>query len=207
MSAPAQQFHLLVEALGSAAAPSPQAAAAAELSVGLRPLAVPFGVWLLSAPLGEPLRLAPAAPAATEQALVLEAVAGPHQPQLVLISPAEHRPRVNGQPVPRLAVLNVKDQLQLGDDCILHVTLFNCPSIDGPSPETIGKECPLCRTTFQPDTTVYVCPACGTAMHCEGDDKPGDRLECARIASECPVCGAAVVMQQGYAYIPERSDG
>jgi hypothetical protein len=137
-------------------------------------------------------------------AAVFEAVAVGHQPYLLMLSPGGQRLRVNGQRAPRVALLSVRDQVQLPDGGVLHVTRYTQPAIGRPGAEHVGKECPVCRDRFAPETIVYVCPSCGSAAHCEGDEKPAEeRLECIRLSSECPTCGAPVVMTQGYTYLPE----
>jgi hypothetical protein len=137
-------------------------------------------------------------------AAVLEAVTVGRQPFLLMLSAGLQRPRVNGQRAPCVSLLSVRDQVQLPDGRLFHVTRYTQPAIGRPGSDHLGKECPVCRTRFGTETTVYLCPACGTAAHCEGEEKPADqRLECIRLSSECPTCGAPVVMTQGYTYLPE----
>jgi hypothetical protein len=142
--------------------------------------------------------------AGADEELLLEGVAVGRQPYLLLLSPGQRRPRVNGQWAPRVALLNVRDQVQLPDGTVWHVTLYTGSALGRPEAEHVGKECPVCRLRLTPETTVYVCPSCATATHCEGEDRPADeRLECIRLSSECPSCGGPVVLGQGYTYLPE----
>jgi hypothetical protein len=137
-------------------------------------------------------------PLTMAETVVLEPILRGRRWQLLILTPSDHRLRVNGQPLPPVSLLDVKDQLQVGEH-LLHVTLLSRPSIGPPPHEAIGKECPVCRVAFTAETTVYVCPGCSTPMHCEGPE----RLECVHLSSECPVCNAPVVMEQGYSYLPE----
>ncbi len=182
-------FHLIVEGGGPG---------------GPERLGVPPGVSYLQAGAAGRVRLLPRPPAKGEPACAVEPVGG-RTPQLLLLSPAGARVRVNGQPAPRVALLGVKDQVQIGGGPALHVTAYHAARV-GPTPEgLLGKECPVCRVPLA-GTTVYVCPGCGAALHCEGEEKGPDRLECARLSSECPACRAPVVMQEGWAYLPESAD-
>jgi hypothetical protein len=186
-------FYLIVDDLGAESVDGPER------------IGVPPGVsYLQAARAGSP-RLLHAAPLTGEPACVVEPVGG-RQQQLLLLGPPGACVRVNGQPAPRVALLGIKDQVQVGSGPVLHVTAYHAARV-GPTPEDrLGQECPVCRVPLGA-TTVYVCPACRTALHCEGEEKGADRLECARLTSECPTCRAPVVMQEGWAYLPELADG
>jgi hypothetical protein len=197
MTGPAKEFRLVLDPLplnGEA----PVRPAGGDLPI----LSVAPGVSYLTVVPGELPRLEHA-PTSRGMAFALEAVGSRGQDQLLLISPAGHAGRCNGQPLPRLALLAVKDQLQLGDH-LLHVTLFHRPRL-GPSPtDFVGRECPVCRLAITPETRIFICPHCETPLHCEGEDRPKDeRLECVYLGSECPMCHRALVLQEGYAYFPE----
>ncbi len=167
-------------------------------------LGVPHGVSYLQVGPAAWVRLLAKAPAKGEPACAVEPVGG-REPLLLLLSAAGARVRVNGQPAPPVALLGVKDQVQVGGGPLLHVTAYHAARV-GPAPEgLLGRECPVCRVPLAA-TTVYVCPGCGAALHCEGEEKGPDRLECARLSSECPACRAPVVMQEGWAYLPELAD-
>ena len=193
MSDMGHPFFLIVDDLGDAGPEGPQ-------RVG-----VPPGVSYLYANAAGRPRLLAEAPAKGEPACAVEAVTG-RQPQLLLLSPPGARVRVNGQPAPRVALLSIKEQVQLGSGPALHVTAYHAARVRPTPDDRLGQECPVCRAPLAA-TTVYVCPDCRTALHCEAEDKGPDRLECARLTSECPTCLAPVVMQEGWAYLPELADG
>jgi hypothetical protein len=188
VSAPAKEFHLIPDALaGTGEAPRPE------------PIRVPAGVSYLAVTEGRP-QVSDRPGAA---AVALEAVSAFGQDRLLAVAPARGQARCNGQPLPRVALLGVRDQLRFGDT-LLHVTLFHRPHVGPPPADTLGRECPLCRVALVGGTTVYVCSHCGTALHCEGEERLADeRLECARLASACPACDRPVVLSAGYAYYPE----
>jgi hypothetical protein len=142
-------------------------------------------------------------PDAKGAVLVLETIEYEHQTYLALL-PADGV-RVNGSPVPPVAILRVGDQLRLGKDCVLHVSRFTRAHVGPPPEECVGQECPVCRIKFVPDTVTYICPHCGRPLHCESPDTATNKeigpLECARLASEC-VCQKPIVRQEGYEYVP-----
>jgi hypothetical protein len=201
-----QQFHLVIDSPDLSGITPGYPVGPAARGSAFPKVDVPVGLSYLSAVAGCP-KLAADMPPSMKAVFVLETVTRLHQPQLLLISPANLRARVNGQPAPRVAVLRVKDQIQVRPDYLLHVTLYNRPVIGPPPATAVGKECPICRGRLTADTTVYLCPGCATFVHCEGEEKGGERLECVHLSSNCPVCGAAVELQEGYAYIPEFFGG
>jgi hypothetical protein len=186
MTTPAQSFHLLVDPVGETASGRPE------------PIEVPPGVSYLSLAGGRP-QLSAAALDDPSQVHVLEPVVQEHRLHLLLLSPAGRRTRLNGHVAPLAAVLQVKDQFQVDDEHVLHVTLYNRPRIGPPAEESLGQECPVCRFPFERQTTVYVCHNCGMPVHCEGDGG----LDCVALGSECPGCHAPIVMKSGYTYYPE----
>ena len=118
-----------------------------------------------------------------------------------MLTPSGVEARVNDRPSPRLAVLGVGDQLQVGET-VLHVTRYNEFSVGPPTPELLGRRCGVCRVPFDESTQVYV-HDCGTPMHLDPKSKPADeRLECAALGA-CPNCEQPIVMQSGYSYLPE----
>jgi len=147
---------------------------------------------------GKPRCVRPAdAPA---DAPLVEPVTAGSQPELVLVSRAGRRVRVNGQPAPLVALVGDRDQVQLSEDLILHVTTYHEPRIGPPSDKEVGRTCPVCRTVITPQSTVYVCWCCGAPMHLEGEG----RLDCARVVSECANCrGAKVLLKSQYTSLPE----
>jgi hypothetical protein len=108
-------------------------------------------------------------------------------------------------PSARVALLSEKDVVQLPQtDRALHVTVFNRVRVGPVSEEFIGRGCLVCRSPFRQGQVVYVCYRCGDPMHLEAEDVPEkQRLRCAAVTSECRSCGSAVVLQEGYTYIPE----
>ena len=120
---------------------------------------------------------------------------------LLMLSPPGVEARVNDRPAPRLAVLDVGDQLQLGET-VLHLTRYTEFAVGPPTPELLGRRCGVCRVPFDENTQVYV-HSCGSAMHMEPESKPAaERLECAALGA-CPDCEQPVVMQSGYETLPE----
>ncbi len=147
--------------------------------------------------------LQPDKPDAAGDSIGLAAVQFENQSFLAMLTSGELAPRVNGQPAPPLTLLRVRDQVQVTERNVLHVSILNRPFIGRPRDEEIGTECPFCRIPFTADTTIYICPFCDKAMHCEGTDKPEeDRLECARLTTECRHCNQPVNMKEGYVYVP-----
>jgi hypothetical protein len=137
-------------------------------------------------------------------AIVVDTADYAQRPYLVLLAPAVGRVRLNGARVGRLSVLHIGDVLQLDDRHVLHVSALYRPFIGPPPSELLGIECLSCRVPFSADRTVYVCPSCGAALHCDGEDKPPeDRLQCALVTTACPRCGQAVARTEAFAYLPE----
>lgn len=182
----ATSFHFLVDTLTLCAGPANPA-----------PLEVPAGVSFLANPLEEIPYISVEEPAGLACALEPVQVSG--QPRLLLLSPPELRVRVNGQPAPRVALLSLRDQVQLAGGPLLHVTIHQSLHVGPPPAESLGKECPVCRDILTAERIVYVCPSCGTAIHSEGENG----LDCINIGSECPACPTALIRQSGYAYQPE----
>jgi hypothetical protein len=202
MSHSSREFHLVVDQLSQ---PFVDDAKISVLGDQAPRLVVPDGVTYLLAPSGKPpLLLGDAESGNAEHAFLLEPVFSQKQPYLVLIGQAGKDVRVNGQVAPCLAALREKDQIQFGDELMLHVTLFSRPCIASVPDELIDKECPLCRLPFVTGIRVFVCANCTTAMHLQGEEEPeATRLECALAATECPVCQTPIEMTEGYRYEPE----
>jgi hypothetical protein len=123
------------------------------------------------------------------------------RPALLMLTPNEVEVRVNDRPSPRIAVLAVGDQLQIGD-AILHLTRYRELAVGPPSPELLGRRCGVCLVPFDQDTRVYV-HDCGQPLHLEPESKPAEeRLECA-LLGDCPHCLEPISMQSGFSYLPE----
>jgi DNA-directed RNA polymerase subunit RPC12/RpoP len=199
-----RQLHLVLdfipdEALAKSARARPRQAT----------LTVPEGVSYLSRGETGELQIAPAAPAEPSNGgqLMLEPIGNGQQPKLLLISRAGEQVLVNGQAALQLCVLGERDQFQFDDD-VLHVVVHHQPHIGPPSADSVGTECPVCRTRLEADTRVYACVKCGTAIHLQGAETPPEtRLECALMVSDCPHCGATIEMAAGYAWQPEFYSG
>lgn len=162
------------------------------------------GPSYLSVAVGKPPQLVADAPPANSDASVLEPIRHEYHPYLVML-PADGI-RVNGLPAPPVTILRPGDQIRTGDEWLLHVSLLTGPRIGPPSEEQIGEECPYCRLKIAADRTVAACPHCGTVYHCEGEERQQeeDRLECARLVSECYHCHKPMVLEERYEYIPDR---
>ena len=138
------------------------------------------------------------------EVFILETVWENQSPQLLMLVPKGHCARVNGDPAPPVALLKEKDEVafDISSAHVAHVTVFNRPRIGSPPEKAIGKQCPICRVSVDRESTVYLCPRCDVPLHCEGEGKGEDRLECARICSKCPICATPITMQAGYSYLP-----
>lgn len=133
--------------------------------------------------------------------LQFEPLSVDRRPALLMLTPQGVGVRVNDCPSPRIAVLAVGDQLQIGD-VVLHLTRYREFAVGPPSPEMLGRKCAVCLVPFVYNTRVYV-HDCGQPLHLEPDSKPVDeRLECARLG-DCPHCLAPISLQSGYSYLPE----
>lgn len=123
------------------------------------------------------------------------------RPALLMLKAEGVDVRVNDRPSPRIAVLVVGDQLQIGS-AVLHLTRYREFSVGPPSPELLGRRCEVCRVAFVEDTQVYV-HDCGQALHLEPASKPAEeRLECA-LLGDCPNCREPISLESGYSYLPE----
>jgi hypothetical protein len=123
------------------------------------------------------------------------------RPALLMLTPTGVRVRVNARPSPRVAVLAVGDQLQIGD-AVLHLTRYREFAVGPPSPELLGRRCEVCRVPFDEQTRVYI-HDCGQALHLEPESKPAeDRLECA-LLGDCPNCREPISLESGYSFLPE----
>jgi hypothetical protein len=139
--------------------------------------------------------------ARSTRALYFEPLTVGRRASLLMLSPPGVDARVNDRPSPCVAVLEVGDQLQVGET-VLHVSRFREFTVGPPSAELLGQRCGVCRVPFVESTQVYV-HECGTPMHMEPESKPAaERLECAALG-DCPNCEQPIVMQSGYSYLPE----
>ena len=135
---------------------------------------------------------------------MLEPIVFERRGYVAMVAPAGQTVRVNGAPAPPAAVLRVADQIEWDASCVLHLSMYRQPYLGPARPEDIGNECPTCRGAFEETSEVLVCVQCGVALHCEQQTPTREApLECARVATECPRCGHALVTEEGYEYVPE----
>jgi hypothetical protein len=133
--------------------------------------------------------------------LWFESLTVDRRPALLMLTPNEVDVRLNDRPAPRISVLSMGDQLQIGD-AVLHLTRYREFAVGPPAPELLGRRCEVCRLPFVENTRVYV-HDCGQPLHLEPESKPAeDRLECA-LVGDCPTCREPISMESGYSYLPE----
>ena len=189
-------FFFLVEGLENDGAARRGAGALTELPCG--PGVVEFALGDASP------RLEPVQPdaAVAPEALRFEPIQIAGRDALVMAVPPGLDVRVNGRPTPRLAILDVADQVQLRD-AVLHVTRFRKPYVGPPTPEHRGRRCPVCSVSFDADTRVFVCE-CNAVLHAEepGTKPDRDLLQCSSLGT-CPDCARPVSMTTGFVYTPE----
>ncbi len=144
---------------------------------------------------------------------VLEAPPGNGQARLLLLNLndfdfsdsgcSDSGGKLNGGPMPRVAVLAVGDQLTLAGGHTLHVSRFAESPLRAAGQDDAGRICPLCRSPIEAERRVYHC-SCGTLLHADDPRKAGsDALECYLLASQgCSDCGAEVAMEEGLVFVP-----
>ena len=163
------------------------------------------GISYLAASPGKPPRVVSKPPAPKARAGVLETVRYERQTYLMML-PGEGV-RVNGLPVPPVAILRVGDQLRVSGKWLLYVSRYNRPHIGPPPKEYVGKPWSYCRVKFTPATVTYVCPHCGTPVHCESEDNYSHKdigpLECARLISHCHHCAQRLDLTERHEYVPD----
>jgi hypothetical protein len=108
---------------------------------------------------------------------------------------------LNGERAPLVAVLKERDQFQLGHAFNFHVAVLHQPRIGPPPAEVIGKPCPVCLVAFAAEARCYVCP-CGRVLHLEGEPHEENKLQCARVHTECPGCHRPIVLTEGFSGLP-----
>ena len=206
MSANGQHFGFFVEELPGELRNGHRPRNAEQGRPGLPWVGVPSsGVAYLAKRAGKPPEVLPQAPEEPAQASVLETVRYERQTYLTMLPAGEFR--LNGLPLPPVAILRVGDQLRVGGRWLLHVSRFTRPHI-GPTPEEfVGKQCSNCRLEFEATTVTYICPNCGTPVHCESEaTKTSEELgplECARLMSHCHHCHQRIDLKERYEYVPE----
>ncbi|MHC4415958.1 MAG: hypothetical protein ACYS0G_11800 [Planctomycetota bacterium] len=176
----------------------------------VRPLMVPEGMSYLLARPGQPPQVQAHEPESGSNVFILEPIRRDRQLRLLLVSPTADRVLLNAAPAPRVAVLQVKDQLTLADGRLLLVlSMYVRPYVGGPKPETIGRKCSLCHIAIEATARVYVCCFCGEPLHCEKgpDQDPEAGLQCAATTTTCPACLNDIVKTEGLTHIPEEMTG
>jgi hypothetical protein len=167
-------------------------------------LAVGDGVRALdveSFPSNPRLVAAPRNRAAAASMLQFEPLSVDRRPALLMLTPKGVAVRVNDRPSPRIAVLAVGDQVQIGN-AVLHLTRYREFAVGPASRELLGRRCEVCRVPFDEHTHVYV-HDCGQPLHLEPASKPAEeRLECA-LLGDCPNCREPISLESGYSYLPE----
>lgn len=163
-------------------------------------ISIPHGVSIFAAQSDAAPRLEAAAGTTATQGIVFETLRAGARDVLLMHTPPGLSARVNGQPAPRVLMLEIRDQLQIGDE-LLHVTRFRRLRATPPGDELIGRVCGVCRLKIHANTRVIV-HDCGAPLHLEPDTVPEhERLECARIG--CPNCREPVEFSEGFVYEPE----
>jgi len=135
-------------------------------------------------------------------ALRFEALQAERGDLLLMATPRGLDARINGLPAPRIAILDVADQVQVADG-VLHVTRYRTPWVGTPAAEHLGRRCPVCSVEIEADTRVSL-HDCGAVLHAEepGDKPDADLLQCVQLGS-CPDCDKSVSMTTGFVYTPE----
>jgi hypothetical protein len=140
--------------------------------------------------------------------VILEPIELGDAPALLLVSPRGQRVRINGLAAPPVAVLGVRDELQVDDGPVIHVTEYRRPRIETPTGRLLAAKCGLCRVALTKTTTVLI-HKCGVALHLETasiestTEPEGERLTCATEAGDCPSCAKPVDLEEGYTWLPE----
>jgi hypothetical protein len=138
------------------------------------------------------------------EGLIFETVHHQRQPYLTMLSTPAARVRLNGVAAPPVAVLRIRDQVQIDGDFLLHVSQFTRPYHGPAASEHAGRDCPVCLTPIEERSLIFICPYCQTALHAQGEETPvADRLECHLSSSTCPCCNLPLAREEGYAYVPQ----
>lgn len=218
MSSSAARFHLVLDALVEPGGPRATAAGAPAPDT----LEVPEGVSFLVPGSGE--RPVLGAGPAPRGAFAIEPVWDAAHPRLLLVGPPGSTAVVNGQPAPRVVLLDLRDQVAFArSPYVFHVTRYHPPCV-GPAPEALaGRKCPICLERFTAGEPVYVCWNCRAAVHFAEPDPaaelhpaPGrqtprehlppasrEELDCIQRCVTCPSCDLEIALSEGFSYLPE----
>ena len=131
----------------------------------------------------------------------VELVRGGSRPVVLLRNAGDESVRVNGLPAPTLAVLGLRDEVQIGECEPLHLSVWRAPHL-GPAPmERRQEKCGVCRCAIG-DGNSYLC-SCGLLLHLNGEEVPErDRMECALLVSRCASCDEEIRLKAGFLYEP-----
>ena len=140
--------------------------------------------------------------AASAEGAVLGATVLPGSTPRLALAPLASHIRINGHPAPPIAVLRSGDEIDIGDDWRLHLTLYRSQPVVLTGPDLIGRECPVCLSRLEANQPTFVC-GCGTAMHIVEHNRVGE-LDCANAAGECPNCRHKIDLRAGYESLPEE---
>ncbi len=164
------------------------------------------GICYLTAAPGQPPRAEQEPADRSEEIAVCESVEVAGKPCLLMIAQGNRQLLVNALSAQCLEILHPGDEISLGSDYLMRVVLRTCPYVGLPRPADLGQICLYCRTAIGPETTtIYACVKCGRPFHCEGEEKPADqRLECAKLMTECQQCTQQVVTQESYNRDPQE---
>jgi hypothetical protein len=125
--------------------------------------------------------------------------------RLLLAVPPGAAVGLNGAPAPRLTRLASADRIDLPAGVTLHVARERCGAPGAVPADLVGESCGLCRVPLTPETRVWICDACGAAMHLEPEDVPEQtRLTCALLASVCTQCQGPIDLGTGLDHVPAR---
>ncbi len=135
-------------------------------------------------------------PASPDRLAELETIHVDRQAYLV-VHPRGAALAVNGAPAPRVAVVRPGDEIRLGPERRMLVSLRSRPYLGPAAAEHAGLKCVFCRTPVRERAPIFVCARCRAPMHCEDDDRPADeRLQCAAAVTRCPRCDTPVVLSR-----------
>ncbi len=127
------------------------------------------------------------------------------QPRLLVVSPEGTALRVNGRIAPSCFLLKERDTLALAANSTCHLALFNQPRIGPAGTEFSGRACVICLGALEATARCYVC-GCGAVLHHDAPASSAgsaERLQCSRVASECPNCQRPIVLTAGYSRLPD----
>jgi hypothetical protein len=161
---------------------------------------IPQGVSSFAPKRGAAPRVEAHAEAQAARGIVFETIPSGGRDLLVMRTPPGFSASVNGRPAPQLAVLEIGDQLRVGDE-LLHVTRFRRIEAAPPSEDQIGRVCGVCKIEIHAETRIIV-HECGALLHLEQESVPElERLDCALVG--CQECSLPVEFEAGFVFLPQ----